>query len=118
MNTELSIVVSLLVYQSTLLQLIERRMRFCPVRDIKAPGRKNLLPFILSALVLMGLLATGCVDTRFTHGTTTMTRRALLTHVSVPSITISTNGTLKASVDSDTRTEVVEMLMRLLMTPQ
>jgi hypothetical protein len=72
----------------------------------------NIVPLAIVVIVAGALL--GCVKTSFTHGGTTMTRTAVLTRVTVPSLTISTNGTVKASVESDARTELLEAFFKVL----
>jgi hypothetical protein len=70
------------------------------------------VPLVL-ALAAM-LLLCGCVQTRVKFGNAEMTRTAFLTRIEVPNIEVATNGTFKASVKSDARTEAVEALLKLL----
>ena len=74
----------------------------------------SIVPLILAAAAL--LLTAGCVQTRVKFGEAEMTRTALLTRVEVPAIEVATNGTFKASVKSDARTELLEAVIRLLAT--
>lgn len=73
----------------------------------------RISPFVPMCLLLL-LLTTGCVQTRFQHGETVMTRTAFLTGISVPSLELTTNGTFKASVASEPKTEVIAALLKLL----
>ena len=89
---------------------IAKTIGACPVCRKHFP--KPLPPLLLLPL----MLAPGCVQTSFRHGETILTRTALLTRVEVPNIEVGTNGTFRASLKSDARTEVVEALLKLLAT--
>lgn len=74
------------------------------------------LPFLAITVAIVSMLLTGCVQTRFQHGTTSMTRTSLLTRVNLPSLELGTNGTLRASLTSEPKTELVQALLKFLLT--
>lgn len=94
------------------LSAVERRLD--ALTPDKKPARRSIIiPIILAALLFM---FTGCVRTEFAMGSVTMKRTALLTKVEAPNIEVSTNGTLKASVTSDSRAEILESLARAILS--
>lgn len=92
------------------LDAVAKTINACPTCRKKG----NIVPLILTLFAL--LLTVGCVQTRVKMGGAEMTRTALLTRVEVPSIEVATNGTFKASVKSDARTELLEAFLKLLAT--
>lgn len=85
----------------------------------KCPHTKKHPLSIATALLLSFIAAcllSGCVQTRFTSGTVSMSRTALLTRIEVPDITVATNGTVSASLRSNPKTELLESFLKFLST--
>jgi len=117
-GTPLTAVVGILVVvQGARLKRIEARLDALTGHTHPAPHCRPPRLSVISGPLLLLLCCIGCVQTRVTFRDASMTRTALLTHVSVPNIEVTTNGTFRASVDSDARTELLEVVLRLLAAP-
>jgi hypothetical protein len=104
-----------LVYLAWKVSRLDARLRaVCDTINACPTCRKhaNIVPLVLVLLLAVPLM--GCVKTSFHHGGTSIERTAFLTKIEVPSIEISTNGTCRASLKSDARTELIEALIRLI----
>lgn len=99
---------------------LERKMHSVIEELNLSPRRKGspmdfLLMFLLAVFVgCLVVLSSGCVRTHMQVGNAVLDRTALLTHVSVPNIEMNSNGTFKASLDSDARTELLEAVLKAL----
>lgn len=104
-----------MVFLALKLRRLETTMRAIAGAIDDREGKKafRITPFIPMLLLALALTA-GCVQTRFQHGDTVMTRTAFLTGISVPNLELTTNGTFKASLASEPKTEVISALLKLL----
>lgn len=78
--------------------------------------RKPKAPLVSIALAALLVVSIGCVQTRVKIGEAELSRTAVLTTIDVPTIEVATNGTFKASVKSDARTEALEALARAILS--
>lgn len=106
---------TILAYQTTLLHIIAKRTTPPNAAD-KRRSQFPISPFIVAGLLFALFATTGCVRTRVKVGTASLDRLSVLTKVEVPSITYDTNGSFSASVSSTPQTQLVDALIRALVS--
>ena len=107
-----AIVGGFVVVMNFRLKRIEDRLQALGNHVHSDHGEKPRLP--LASLAVAAFFLSGCVQTTFRHGDTSLSRLALMQKVSVPSMQLDTNGTLKVSVDSEGQLALLESLLAAL----